>query len=97
MPWTSLSFSTKVVKETDLEFFDRVRSGNIHRIRTIGSASNDLLKAAAEASVHVIDNSALASGRFELLHYVREVSLSIDYHRYGNLGSREGETRKPVL
>ncbi|MEN9654219.1 MAG: putative proline dehydrogenase/delta-pyrroline-5-carboxylate dehydrogenase, partial [Chlamydiota bacterium] len=37
-----------------------------------------------------------ANGRLELLHYLREVSVSIDYHRYGNLGPREGEIRKVV-
>lgn len=31
----------------------------------------------------------LHNGRIELLNYLREVSLSYDYHRYGNLGLRE--------
>jgi len=38
----------------------------------------------------------LSSGRFEILHYLREVSISYHYHRYGNLGTREGEMRKPL-
>jgi RHH-type proline utilization regulon transcriptional repressor/proline dehydrogenase/delta 1-pyrroline-5-carboxylate dehydrogenase len=93
--WSSLSVVTKIIKETDLEFFDRIRSGRVHRVRVVEAASFDLLKVAAEASVHVVDDPVIASGRFELLHYMREVSLSIDYHRYGNLGAREGEARKP--
>ena len=29
--------------------------------------------------------------------YVREQSISHDYHRYGNLGRRQAEQRSPVL
>jgi RHH-type proline utilization regulon transcriptional repressor/proline dehydrogenase/delta 1-pyrroline-5-carboxylate dehydrogenase len=47
-------------------------------------------------SIHLINVPVLANGRIELLHYLREVSISIDYHRYGNLGLREGESRKPI-
>jgi RHH-type proline utilization regulon transcriptional repressor/proline dehydrogenase/delta 1-pyrroline-5-carboxylate dehydrogenase len=39
----------------------------------------------------------LGVGRIELLHYLREQSLSVDYHRYGNLGARGDEGRAPVL
>ena len=31
----------------------------------------------------------LAEGRIEMLRYLQKQSLSIDYHRYGNLGERE--------
>ena len=31
----------------------------------------------------------LAEGRIEMLRYLQEQSLSIDYHRYGNFGERE--------
>lgn len=97
LSWISLNSVCIVKKETDMEFFERVRSGQMHRIRTVGPASYELHKVAAEGSVHVVDEPVLASGRFELLHYLREVSLSIDYHRYGNLGAREEERRKPIL
>ena len=36
----------------------------------------------------------LINGRFELLYYFNEKSLSISYHRYGNLGARILKTRK---
>jgi RHH-type proline utilization regulon transcriptional repressor/proline dehydrogenase/delta 1-pyrroline-5-carboxylate dehydrogenase len=32
-----------------------------------------------------------------LLWYVREQSVSFDYHRYGNLGVRSGEARAEPL
>lgn len=85
------------LKETEAEFLERVRLGKIHRVRLVEKASYELFKVAAEGSVHIVDDPVLASGRFELLHYLREVSLSIDYHRYGNLGAREMERRKPIL
>ncbi len=90
-------FSGSLVKETDAEFLERVRLGKMDRVRLVEKASYDLLKASAEGSVHIVDEPVLATGRFELLHYLREVSLSIDYHRYGNLGAREMEPRKPIL
>ena len=31
----------------------------------------------------------LAEGRIEMLRYLQEQSLFIDYHRYGNMGERE--------
>ncbi|MDB6004783.1 MAG: Proline dehydrogenase, partial [Prosthecobacter sp.] len=33
----------------------------------------------------------------ELLWYVQEQSVSFDYHRYGNLGTRTGEDRAPLV
>ena len=37
------------------------------------------------------------TSRIELLKYLREQSLSVDYHRFGNLGAREGEARTGPL
>lgn len=96
LPWVLLNSIFVVSKEEEMAFLDRVRSGAFSRVRLIEPASYELLKFAAEGSIHVVDDPVLATGRFELLHYLREVSLSIDYHRYGNLGAREGEKRKPI-
>jgi RHH-type proline utilization regulon transcriptional repressor/proline dehydrogenase/delta 1-pyrroline-5-carboxylate dehydrogenase len=49
---------------------------------------------AAEAAVYLADEPVLAHGRIELLWYLREQSICSDYHRYGNLGARAGETRQ---
>ena len=38
-----------------------------------------------------------SNGRVALLRYLREQSVSIDYHRYGNLGEREEEPRTRTL
>lgn len=82
--------------EDDTQFLNRVRVGSYPRIRLCQPASHELKKAAVASSSHVIDVPVLANGRFELLHYLREVSISTDYHRYGNLGLRENEIRKPL-
>lgn len=52
-----------------------------------------LRAAAAQAGVHLADDPVLAAGRIELLWYLREQSISRDYHRYGNLGQRGAEKR----
>jgi RHH-type proline utilization regulon transcriptional repressor/proline dehydrogenase/delta 1-pyrroline-5-carboxylate dehydrogenase len=41
----------------------------------------------------IADWPVLQHGRIELLWYVREQSLCVDYHRYGNLGIRTAEQR----
>jgi len=58
--------------------------------------SQEMKQVAAETATYIDHAPLIANGRIELLHYLREMALSIDYHRYGNLGLREGELRKPV-
>ena len=59
---------------------------NPRRIRLLGSPSATFLQAAAERAVIFQQREVLASGKYELLHYLREVSVSADYHRYGFIG-----------
>lgn len=92
-----LSEGLKVVHEDENTFCKRVREGQIERVRLTSPASSFLREAAVDGSVHVIDVPVLANGRLELLHYLREQSISADYHRYGNLGLRDGELRGPIL
>jgi RHH-type proline utilization regulon transcriptional repressor/proline dehydrogenase/delta 1-pyrroline-5-carboxylate dehydrogenase len=84
------------VEETETQLAAAVRTGHVERIRTagLGRVSDDVLRAAAEHSVHVASDPVLAEGRVELLWYLREQSVSFDYHRYGNLGSRATEKRR---
>ncbi len=97
LAWPELVPVVKAIEENESEFLARVREGKIERIRLLELASKPLLSAAAESAVHIVDEPILANGRLELLHYLQEISISIDYHRYGNLGLREGELRKPIL
>ena len=55
-----------------------------------------VFRAAAASGVYLARAPVLVQGRVELLWYLREQSISIDYHRYGNLGIREGDERMGV-
>ncbi|MGR3973610.1 MAG: proline dehydrogenase family protein [Candidatus Rhabdochlamydia sp.] len=83
----------KWIEESESLFIDRLYKGEIRRVRAVSSVP-DVWKEAAAASLGVIISSPIcANGRFELLHYLQEVAISQDYHRYGNLGLREDEKR----
>ena len=57
----------------------------------------EVLGAVGETGIYVARTSVLSHARIELLWYLREQSISEDYHRYGNLGTRANESRRPVL
>lgn len=95
--WAQLMPLFTFTQESEYEFLERVRSGAFKRVRLLTAPSSLLKEAAATSICHLDHAPVLASGRFELLHYLREIAVSIDYHRYGSLGAREGEPRKPVL
>lgn len=97
LDWLDLVPMLRVANEEEDAFYKRVQEGNIQRIRLTESPSDSLKQAAAQLGVLLIDAPILVNGRLELLHYLREVSISHDYHRYGNLGLRENELRKPIL
>ena len=78
-------------KKTKKPSLKRIKQGNYKRIRMVSAPGKALADALAEASINIHLAPVLANGRLELLHYLREVSLSHDYHRYGNLGQREEE------
>jgi hypothetical protein len=44
-----------------------------------------LRRVANKAGIGVIDAPALANGRLELRHYLREQAISHTMHRYGNI------------
>jgi RHH-type proline utilization regulon transcriptional repressor/proline dehydrogenase/delta 1-pyrroline-5-carboxylate dehydrogenase len=85
------------IEEPESAFFQRISSGDYKKIRTLSPPSEALIQVAALHATALLTGPVLANGRFEMLHFLREISLSIDYHRYGNLGLREKERRTPVL
>lgn len=96
-PWRSRVPSVCFVEESQEKFLNRVYKNQIKRIRLISSVKETgLQEGLANIGCHYVIAPVLANGRLELLHYLREVSLSYDYHRYGNLGEREGEKRRPL-
>jgi len=63
----------------------RAIESGVERIRVIGEVEPDLRDLAAAAGIHVIDGAVTSDGRRELLHFLREQSVSRTLHRYGNL------------
>lgn len=87
-----------LVEESDNDLGTAIRDGAVGRIRYAGDerVPDAVREAAAEAGIFLATAPVLADGRIELLWYLREQSLCIDYHRYGNLGARAGEPRSPT-
>lgn len=59
------------------------------RVRFLSPPSPKVQQALAQKGVTILKAPVLANGRVELLTLLREVAISNDYHRYGNLGERE--------
>lgn len=80
--------------ESDDAFAKRIEKDKMKRIRLLQAPSSVILQAAAQAPAYLDIGPILANGRLELLHFLREVAISRDYHRYGNLGKKEKECEK---
>jgi RHH-type transcriptional regulator, proline utilization regulon repressor / proline dehydrogenase / delta 1-pyrroline-5-carboxylate dehydrogenase len=83
------------IEESDGQLIAAIAGGQVDRLRF---SSPDVVplevrQAAQKQFIYVADSPVTGHGRVELLWYVREQSLCVDYHRYGNLGFRAGESR----
>jgi RHH-type proline utilization regulon transcriptional repressor/proline dehydrogenase/delta 1-pyrroline-5-carboxylate dehydrogenase len=60
------------------------------RVRCLTNEIDDAFRLLLhEKHIHIFDRIPVPNGRFELLNYVSEQSISINYHRYGNqMGER---------
>lgn len=85
-----------VIEESEEEFCSKISKGSITRVRLLSQPSEKLNAALGNEGINVHPGPVMANGRLELLHMLREVSLSKDYHRYGYLGERENEERSPL-
>jgi len=65
------------------------------RLRLLGTRTQEHAELAAELGVHIADAPVLAAGRLELLHYVREQSVCIEYHRYGQIPRERARIVQP--
>jgi RHH-type proline utilization regulon transcriptional repressor/proline dehydrogenase/delta 1-pyrroline-5-carboxylate dehydrogenase len=88
----------RVVEESDEALAEVVQRRDTDRVRYAAPERVPLVVHAAvgETGVHLARTKVVAEGRIELLWYVVEQSISHDYHRYGNLGLRSEEPRRPV-
>jgi RHH-type proline utilization regulon transcriptional repressor/proline dehydrogenase/delta 1-pyrroline-5-carboxylate dehydrogenase len=87
------------VEETDEQLAAAIRGGQTDRVRFAAPdrVPPAVLQAGNEACGCVISTPVSGEGRLEMLWYLREQSISTDYHRYGNLGARANEPRAEVL
>ena len=87
------------VGETDAQLAQAIRERQTDRVRYAAPdrPPDEVLQAGNEMGGCVNGRPVSGEGRLELLWYVREQSISTDYHRYGNLGVRVAETRADVL
>jgi RHH-type proline utilization regulon transcriptional repressor/proline dehydrogenase/delta 1-pyrroline-5-carboxylate dehydrogenase len=87
------------VEETDEELAAAIRGGHCDRLRYAARerVPEVVLRAIGDSGVYVASAPVLAEGRVELLWYLREQSISFDYHRYGTLGDRAAEDRSDTL
>jgi RHH-type proline utilization regulon transcriptional repressor/proline dehydrogenase/delta 1-pyrroline-5-carboxylate dehydrogenase len=83
--FTSSVFTEGVrfVIETEEELLQRIERGEVKKIRWLSQPSAQIQQALAKNGCNSFVAPLLANGRLELLNYLREVSLSIDSHRYG--------------
>jgi RHH-type transcriptional regulator, proline utilization regulon repressor / proline dehydrogenase / delta 1-pyrroline-5-carboxylate dehydrogenase len=94
---TELLNGVRGIIESDKRFIERVEKGEIKRVRLLKVPSKEIEIALANAACRINLAPVMTSGRLEILHYLREISWSFDYHRYGNLGAREQEKRRPLV
>lgn len=83
--WIKQVPGTQWIQETEAQLIDRIAAHPIERIRLLATPSSPLQIALATAGSRIHSDPVMANGRIELLHYLREVSISHDTHRYGNI------------
>ncbi len=80
----TISTGFELLLEDEQHFTDNI--SRYERIRTCSAAiPMALYKQAASTGVYIANARPVGEGRIELLHYLREQSISYEYHRYGNI------------
>ena len=74
----------QVMTQNETEFIEYMQFYD--RIRTCSSnLSAAIYEKAAELGLYIATQKPLMEGRLELLHYLKEQSISFEYHRYGSI------------
>ncbi len=76
-----------------LEFIRAFSTQPFPRFRSFQNPPEEFLKQISTHAMSIDVRPPSNNGRIELIHFLREISLSVDYHRFGNLQDREGEKR----
>jgi RHH-type proline utilization regulon transcriptional repressor/proline dehydrogenase/delta 1-pyrroline-5-carboxylate dehydrogenase len=77
------------LREGDDDLAGRLPSLGHDRVRALGALSTGLRSAIHALPIPLVEAPAVAHGSLELHRVFKEQSLTIAYHRYGNLGVRE--------
>jgi RHH-type proline utilization regulon transcriptional repressor/proline dehydrogenase/delta 1-pyrroline-5-carboxylate dehydrogenase len=95
-PWAA---GIELFDETDAVFAAHLQQDRWPRVRFANrtAVSPEFRQIAAKTGHWLADVRVVSEGRVELLWYLREQSISWDYHRYGNLGVRAQEARRPLV
>ena len=72
-------------QEDDDAFAARLPDLGVDRVRVIGHVTDRVRIVANDLGIHLADAPVTSSGRVELLHYLKEQSVSRTMHRFGNL------------
>ena len=74
----------KIIAEKEEQFLNNIEKYD--RIRTCSDKlSIDFYRKAAQMGKHIVNVKPLTEGRVELLNYLKEQSISFEYHRYGSI------------
>lgn len=76
------------IQENEKDFIASIAKFERIRYHAKADKANSIYQNAAKEAKIIIRDKPLLNGRFELLYYHNEKSLSVSYHRYGNLGVR---------
>ncbi|MGL5787919.1 MAG: proline dehydrogenase family protein [Bacteroidales bacterium] len=72
-----------ILIQNEEEFISNMQ--NFERIRTCNDKYSDAIyNKAAASGIYIANSRPLSEGRIELLHYLKEQSISFEYHRYGS-------------
>ncbi len=95
----SWAATVEFVDESDEALAELIRTGHTLRVRYAAEPRipQVVRVAAADTGLYLAAAPVMMHGRLELLNYVEEQSISENYHRYGNLGSRGNEQRADTL
>jgi RHH-type proline utilization regulon transcriptional repressor/proline dehydrogenase/delta 1-pyrroline-5-carboxylate dehydrogenase len=74
-----------IARDSDEEFIARVRNLRAGKVRVLGRVAYAIYAACDEHGIAVDDAPVSSIGRIEMLHWVREQSVTQTLHRYGNV------------
>jgi RHH-type transcriptional regulator, proline utilization regulon repressor / proline dehydrogenase / delta 1-pyrroline-5-carboxylate dehydrogenase len=74
--------------ETDDDFSRRLQLLGVDRLRLVGTCADAVRRCAHENNITVDDAPITANGRIELLHWLREQTVSRTMHRHGHVNTR---------